>query len=63
MTIVNVSKPSSSLSNTARPDTGLTWAQATMTWNAQTDTWSESGSLLDNVSRVSSSMTNIAKPA
>lgn len=62
MSITNVSKPSTSYANVARPNTGLIWDNATMTWNAQTDTWNESGSLLDNVSRTSSSITNIAKP-
>lgn len=62
MSITNVSKPSTSYANVARPDTGLTLAQATMTWAAQLDTWAESGSLLNNISRVSSSITNQAKP-
>lgn len=62
MAITNVSKPSTSLLNTARPDTGLIWSEATMTWVAQTDTWGESGSLIDNSSRISSSITNQAKP-
>lgn len=61
--MINQTKPPTSYTNTARPDIGLTWEDATMTWAAQTDTWGESGSLLNNVSRVSSSMTNIARPA
>ena len=62
MAIINVSKPTSSYTNTARPSTGLTWAEATMTWAAQTDIWQGTASLIDNTSRVSSSLTNVAKP-
>lgn len=62
MSITNTTKPSSSYANTARPTTGLIWNDATMTWNAQTDTWLGTASLIDNTSRVSSSMTNVVKP-
>lgn len=62
MSITNTTKPSGSYTNTARPTTGLIWNDATMTWNAQTDTWQGTASLIDNTSRVSSSITNVAKP-
>lgn len=62
MAITNVSRPSSTYTNTVRPTTGLIWNDASMTWNAQTDTWQDTSSLIDNTSRVSSSMTNTVRP-
>lgn len=63
MPLVNESKPTTTLTNTGRPSTGLTWGEATMTWAAQTDTWGGTASLIDNSSRVSSSITNVSRPA
>lgn len=61
--MINQTKPTTSYTNTARPDTGLIWNNATMTWNANTDTWNSTGSLLDNVVKISSSIINVTRPA
>lgn len=60
--MINEAKPSTSLINLARPADGETWASILTTWASELESWAESGSFLDNVARVSSSMTNVAKP-
>ena len=62
MTTVNTAKPTTSVVNLARPADGETWASIATTWASELESWAESGSFLDNVARVSSSMTNVAKP-
>ena len=62
MAITNVSKPSTSITNTAKVSFGETWATITTTWATETRTWLATGSLFTNTTRQSSSITNIAKP-
>ena len=62
MTIVNTAKPTTSVANLARPADGETWASILTTWASETQAWLATSSFLDNAARVSSSMTNIAKP-
>ncbi len=63
MAITNVSKPTSTIANATKINIGLIWDSATMTWDAATFTWDSTASLIGNVSRVTSSITNISKPA
>lgn len=63
MTLVNVSKPTTTLTNTAKVSIGETWGFIATTWAAETSTWLESSQLIDNLSKVSSSITNTSKPA
>jgi hypothetical protein len=63
MTLINTSKPTTSLTNTTKVSFGETWASIPTTWASETRTWLATGSLFTNTTRQSSSFTNIAKPA
>jgi hypothetical protein len=63
MPIVNQSRPSSSLTNQTKIDIGLTWDAATMTWDQALFTWDSTVSLISNATKISSSITNVARPA
>lgn len=63
MSITNVSKPTTTLSNTSKTSSGETWATITTSWATETKTWLGVGSFLTNTTKVSSSFTNISKPA
>ena len=63
MAITNTSKPgATSLTNTARVAVGGTWATITTTWATETRTWGDMASFMTNITRVTPSITNIAKP-
>jgi hypothetical protein len=62
MSIVNVSKPTTTLTNSTKINIGETWGTDLNTWAAESRTWADTISVIDNISRVSSSFTNIAKP-
>jgi hypothetical protein len=62
MSITNISKPSTSLTNSSKVASYETWDTITTTWAGETRTWDDMGSLIDNISKISSSITNIAKP-
>lgn len=48
MSITNVSKPSTSLTNTTRPTQGETWGSIQTTWATETETWVGSAQLIEN---------------
>lgn len=58
----NDSKPTTSLSNLIKVNIGETWASITTTWASETRTWEETASLIDNLTKVSPSITNATKP-
>jgi len=62
MAITNESKPSSSYTNMTRINIGEVWDSNLNTWNAETRTWNDMASLINNTTRVSSSITNTNKP-
>lgn len=62
MSIVNQSKPTTTLANASKTSTGETWASITTTWAAETHTWLGLGSFITNNTKVSSSFTNVSKP-
>lgn len=62
MVITNLNKPTSAMTNSIRVSIGETWASITTTWATETRTWAEMASLINNSSKISSSITNIAKP-
>ncbi len=62
MSLTNTSKPSNTVTNSNKVASYETWATATTTWATETRTWAEMGSLMDNISRVTAAITNIAKP-
>ena len=62
MPITNTDKVSSSITNTSKVSFAVLWSTITTTWASETRTWADTASLMDNISRVSTSMTNVAKP-
>lgn len=62
MSITNITKPTTSLTNITRVAFAELWSSITTTWAAETRTWITAGSLLTNTSKPSTSLTNIAKP-
>jgi len=62
MPIVNTSKPASSITNTNKVSFAELWSTITTTWATETRTWIETGSLMDNTNKVTSSITNTPKP-
>lgn len=62
MAIVNSDKPTTTLSNTTKVSIGETWATITTSWASETRTWLDVSQLFDNITKQSSSMTNVAKP-
>lgn len=62
MAITNVSKPSSTVTNNTKINIGETWASITTTWATEPRTWDATQSLISNVSRTSSSVTNVVRP-
>ena len=62
MSITNETKPTTSLTNSTRINIGETWGSDLNTWAAELRTWAATISIITNSTRISSSMTNIAKP-
>lgn len=62
MAITNQSKPTTSITNTAKVSIGETWGSIATTWASETRTWLAVSQLITNSTRISSSITNIAKP-
>lgn len=62
MSITNQAKPTTSLTNTTRINIGETWASILTTWATETRTWADMASLIDNISKPTTSFSNIAKP-
>ena len=63
MALTNTSKPTTSLTNTARVSFGETWGTIVTTWASETRTWLETVSLMDNSSKPTTNFTNTSKPA
>lgn len=61
--MINTDKPTTSLVNSAKVSQGETWATVTTTWASETRTWLAISQLIGNIIKVSSSITNVAKPA
>ena len=61
--MINTAKPNNStMANTARVNIGEVWNTDSNTWANESRTWNATASKIINSSRVSSSMTNVAKP-
>lgn len=52
MAITNVSKPTTTLSNSSKVSIEETWDSNTTTWNSETRTWDDMASTIDNQSKV-----------
>lgn len=50
------------MTNSSKVSIGETWETITTTWAAETRTWQQVSQLLSNSTKVSSSITNQAKP-
>lgn len=62
MSLTNMSKPSTSLTNSSKVFDYETWATIPTTFATETRTWIDCISLIDNSSKISSSIINQAKP-
>lgn len=62
MTLVNQDKPSTSIANATKINTGLVWALDLNTWAGELQTWLDTATTIDNVTKISSSITNVSKP-
>jgi len=62
MSITNTSKPTTSLSNTAKVVGYETWDTIITTWASEVRTWDEMVSNWDGFAKPSTSITNTAKP-
>ena len=60
--MINVSKPSTSLTNTAKVSFAELWSTITTTWASETRTWADCISLIDNTSKPTTSISNVNKP-
>lgn len=62
MSITNVSKPSTTLTNATKVSFAETWGAIQTTWGSETRTWADCISLVDNSSKPTTSISNTAKP-
>ena len=62
MSITNETKPTTSLTNSSKVSHQETWDSNTTTWNTEVRTWNDTGSKINNLTRVSSSLVNTPKP-
>lgn len=51
------------MANQTKINIGETWASITTTYATETRAWSDFASLIDNLTKISSSITNQSKPA
>lgn len=58
----NQSKPTTTFANVTRPSEAELWSTITTTWASETRTWIDCISLIDNASKTSGNITNVAKP-
>lgn len=62
MSLVNTSKPTTTLTNTAKVSNSEFWSTIATTWATETRTWGDCISVMDGVSKPITSITNTAKP-
>lgn len=60
--MINVDKPTTSITNTDKVSIGETWASVTTTWASETRSWLDVSQLFTNSDRVTSTITNVDKP-
>lgn len=63
MPIVNIAKPSTALTNSAKVASFETWATIPTTWASEVRTWDATVSLFAGFTKISSAITNTIKPA
>lgn len=52
MSITNESKPTTSVSNSSKVESEVTWDTNTTTWNTEVRNWNDMGSTIINISTV-----------
>jgi len=62
MSITNQAKPTSSMTNSTKVNIGETWATDSFTWVTESRTWDRTQSIINNNTKISSSMTNQSRP-
>lgn len=60
--MINQSRPSTSITNSSAPYEGESWDSDLNTWNNETRTWLETGEVMDNTTRPTTSITNLTRP-
>lgn len=63
MALTNTSKPTTTLANLTKINIGLVWSANLVQWQNETRTWGDTASVIDNLTKVTSSLSNISKPA
>lgn len=48
----NVSRPTTSISNSTQPNKGETWSSITTTWATETRTWLQASKLINNLGSI-----------
>lgn len=61
--IIGVVNPLGGLTNTSKIGGAELWSTIPTTWASETRTWLDCVSLFDNTAKVSSTLTNVSKPA
>lgn len=62
MSITNQSRPSSSMANQAKINIGETWDTNLNQWQNESRTWDDMASIIDNITKISSTIINVARP-
>jgi hypothetical protein len=61
--MINTNKPTTSVTNNAKPFNGVAWDTWTVAWEDETRTWDELAEIMQNTSKPSSSITNSNRPS
>jgi hypothetical protein len=60
--MINQDKPTTAVSNATKVSIFETWATITTTWASETRTWLDMTSIIENTSKPSTTLSNVAKP-
>jgi hypothetical protein len=63
MALINQSKPTTSIGNSTKVSVGITWASIATTWATETKTWGLISMLLANITKISSTISNVVRPS
>lgn len=62
MAITNTTKPTPSVTNSSKINIGETWNSIVTTWATEIRTWDATGSLIANITKITSAITNVVRP-
>lgn len=60
--MINVDKTTTSVVNVIQPNRGLVWDDLVSSWDYELLTWDETGEIMNNVAKETTTITNINKP-